>query len=534
MQVDSAFCARVDQLARAVGVTRASLLQGAYMALLARLAGSSAITIGATRTGRHPNLPGIERAIGLFIETLPVHRPVPPSMRVDAWLRDLQTALAEQESHAHLGLATIRKLAPCDDTELFEALYVYEGFPVDADTRRFADMEIAALEFRDTTHYPVAMAVVPQGDAGMTFSLTYLRSRLDDAGAEAFLRHLRRLLELWLDCPQARLGDGDLLDAAERRALLERSGHGADRHPQGRATLPELFEATVARAPDAAALVYGDTEIGFGDLDARANRLARLLRAQGAGPETIVAVALERSPELIVAILAVLKAGAAFLPLDIGHPPARNAALVRDSGARLLVSTTALATDIDHAGCTALALDDDATRAVLETMASDTLKPGERALRPDSLAYLIFTSGSTGTPKAVAVAHAGVVNLVDAQREGFAVTPADRVLQFASLAFDAAVSEILSPCAAAPRSCWRPGKSCAIRRVWPCCWRGPGSPRQPCPPPCCRGWTILRWPASPPWWSPARLARPAWCAASPAGGAWSTATARPRRPSARH
>src|SRR6185503_7303815 len=204
-----------------------------------------------------------------------------------------------------------------------------------------------------------------------------------------------------------------------------------------RGPLHRLFEAQAAATPDALALVFGAERLTFAELNARANRLARRLVALGAAPESIVALALERSVETVVALLAVNKAGGAFLPVDPAYPAERRRWMLDRSAARLVLTTSALAADLPATRAAVVALDEIAAEIEGED-------GGDLSVDVDieNAAYVIFTSGSTGRPKGVVVPHRGIGNLAAAQRAAFGVEPDGRVLQFASFSFDAAVAEV--------------------------------------------------------------------------------------------
>ncbi|HEY4746000.1 MAG TPA: AMP-binding protein, partial [Steroidobacteraceae bacterium] len=209
-------------------------------------------------------------------------------------------------------------------------------------------------------------------------------------------------------------------------------------------TLPALFEAQVARRPDAAALVCEDTTLTYAALNARANQLAHLLIAQGAGPEQIVAVALPRSAELIVGLLAIVKSGAAYLPLDPDYPAERLAFMLADAKPACLITSSVIAQHLPEA-TRRLVLDDPDIAGALARQPDTNPRDQDRTapLSPLSPAYVIYTSGSTGTPKAVVVSHVGITSLAGAQIERLGITPESRVLQFASSSFDASIMELL-------------------------------------------------------------------------------------------
>ena len=229
----------------------------------------------------------------------------------------------------------------------------------------------------------------------------------------------------------------------------------------------------MARTPDAVAVVFEDERLSYGELDARANQLAHHLRALGVGPEMVVGLCLERSLEMMVGLLGILKAGGAYLPLDPDYPPERLAFMLADAGAPVLVTRTALrahlpAHDTSSDGGVRI---DDAHIVRLDAdwpaIARQPTTAPATGLAPHHPAYVIYTSGSTGTPKGVVVTHGGFPNLAAAQIERLAITPGARVLQFASLSFDAAVSEIVTALAsgASSWSCLERSAAGRTRRI---------------------------------------------------------------------
>src|SRR5262249_20613087 len=235
--------------------------------------------------------------------------------------------------------------------------------------------------------------------------------------------------------PDVAIGRLEILSAAERRTILHEWNATARALPG--ATLPQLFAAQAAATPDAVAVVFAGEQLSYGGLDGRANQLAHHLRALGVGAESVVGVCLERSLELVVALLGILKAGGAYLPLDPGYPRERLAFMLADASAAVLISARGLRDRVDAPGVRRLELDGAAA-----AIAAHPKSAPADVLQPHNLAYVIYTSGSTGTPKGVAVTHGGIPHLAAAQIDRFAITAQARVLQFASPSFDAAVSEI--------------------------------------------------------------------------------------------
>ncbi|MBV8286313.1 MAG: AMP-binding protein, partial [Hyphomicrobiales bacterium] len=261
------------------------------------------------------------------------------------------------------------------------------------------------------------------------------------AGVEQMARHFMTALREVLLSPDQRLRDIEILDESDRRLLLE-GFNGAGR-PVAEATLPALFEAQAARTPEAAAVVFGQESLSYGELNARANRLARCLIGRGVGPEALVGLALERSAELVVALLGVLKAGGAYLPLDPDYPPARLAHMLADAAPALVLSAESVRARLPRS-LPILSLDGPELRAALAQGPDHNPTDPERTgpLLPAHPAYVIYTSGSTGIPKGVVVSHAGIPALAGAQVERLGLTARSRVLQFASLNFDASFSEV--------------------------------------------------------------------------------------------
>src|SRR5215468_1926656 len=265
--------------------------------------------------------------------------------------------------------------------------------------------------------------------------MEYASDLFDRASVEALAGRLVRLLEAAVAAPDVVIGRLEILSAEERRTLLQ-EWTATGRALPG-ATLPQLFAAQAAATPDAVAVVFAGEQLSYGELDARANQLAHHLRALGVGAESVVGVCLERSLELVVALLGILKAGGGYLPLDPGYPRERLAFMLSDAGAAVLISATGLRDRVDAPGVRRVELDGAAA-----AIAAHPKSAPADVVGPHNLAYVIYTSGSTGTPKGVAVTHGGIPNLAAAQIDRFAITSQARVLQFASASFDAAVSEI--------------------------------------------------------------------------------------------
>ncbi|MEV7551149.1 non-ribosomal peptide synthase/polyketide synthase [Amycolatopsis sp. NPDC089917] len=413
-------------MARAHGLTLGTVLHGAWGLLLGGLTGRDDVLFGSTVSGRDTGADGLETAVGLYINTVPVRLRWSPAETVAAVLRRLQDEQAALLDHQHLGLGELQRVAGVGQDDLFDTLVVVENFPRD-DERASETLRLTGVEVTDAVHFPVALIATPGDD--LAFSLKFDAARIDAVVAGQLAERFARLLETLTANPRLPVAAVDLLSPAERGRLADLN---ATSHPVPERTLAGAFAQQVARTPSATAVVFEDTELSYADLDARAELLARELRSLGAGPDEIVAVAVPRSAELMVALLAVLKSGAAYLPIDLDYPADRLEFMLTDSGARLVISEPGTASRIPSvAGLAQVSvLGDHAVEDVQGVAAG-----------PDDAAYLIYTSGSTGRPKGVAVTHRAIVNRLAWMQHEYRLTASDRVLQKTPSSFDVSVWE---------------------------------------------------------------------------------------------
>ncbi|MFV2114777.1 amino acid adenylation domain-containing protein, partial [Micromonospora sp. LOL_025] len=323
-------------------------------------------------------------------------------------------------------------------TPLFQVMFAWQN--TDDGELTLPGLRVTALPPPHTTAKFDLTLALAEHDGRITGSLEYATALFDTATAQRLIHHLRHVLTQLVAHPDQPIDQLTLLDPAERRELLA-AWNDATAYPVGR-TIPALFAERVAAAPDAVAVTFEGTSLTYRDLDARANRLAHYLREHGVGPDALVAVCLRRSPELIVALLAVARAGGAYLPLDPAHPAERLAHLLADGAPVAVLTHAATRATLDGLTTAPLVdLDADAHRWADRPTASPD--PGTR---PDHLAYVIHTSGSTGQPKGVAQTWRCLDNLIDWQlRYAAPGSPApERVLQFASIGFDVSAQEIWS------------------------------------------------------------------------------------------
>ncbi|MFE6410059.1 non-ribosomal peptide synthase/polyketide synthase [Streptomyces sp. NPDC057837] len=442
--------ARLRDTAQRAGLTVNTVLQGAWGLLLHHYGGGDDVVFGTTVSGRPAELPGVTSMVGLFINTLPTRLRVDRRRPLLEWLRELQAAQSEARRHDFVSLAQLQTWSDVPGgTGLFDSIVVFENYPFDAGA--LARHGLAVEQERDVepTSYPLSVVVAPGDD--VTVSLDYDPAVFDAATVEGIGASLRTLLAQFATDADRGLADLAPLEPADGRRLLDRlAGPGAH---LPRRTLPDAFADRAARTPDAPAVSAGDDHLTYRQLDERANRLARLLIEAGAGPERFVALALPRTADLIVALLAVLKSGAGYLPVDPGHPAERIAFLFEDVRPDAVITCAETSARLPDGPYTRIALDDPSCAARLAAASAAPVGDGERRARllPDHPAYVIHTSGSTGRPKGVVVAHASVVALTDWAAAEFTGRGLAHVVASTSLNFDVSVFEIFSPLLAGGR-----------------------------------------------------------------------------------
>jgi amino acid adenylation domain-containing protein/non-ribosomal peptide synthase protein (TIGR01720 family) len=421
---------------RQQGLTLNTLLQAAWALILGRYSGQRDVLFGTTVSGRPAELPDVESTMGLFINTLPVRIRLPPEAELIPWLQELQAGFVELRQQEHSSLMQLQGWSEVPrGTPLFESLLVFENYPVDASVReRTSEQDIRDVQLVERKTFPLNLVVVLGQD--LLLKLTVDSSRLDADTAQRLLAHTRAALE-GLMGPAKRLGEVSLLSESERHQLLV-SWNDTKVEPPRQACAHHLFEAQAARTPHAPAVTFGEEVLTYTELDQRANRLAHHLRSLGVGPETRVGLCLERSLEVAVGMLGILKAGGAFVPLDPTYPPARLTFIQADAGIPLLVTQERISDELPTSA-QLVCLDSDAQVLALQP---DTA-PASGATGED-LAYVIYTSGSTGMPKGALLTHQGLCNTALAAVTAHRFHPDSRVLQFASPGFDASVCEVFS------------------------------------------------------------------------------------------
>ncbi|MFL6237667.1 MAG: amino acid adenylation domain-containing protein, partial [Thermoanaerobaculia bacterium] len=432
VRLPATLVARVRESLRDERATLFMAVTAAFFALLRRYSGQRDLLVGAAVAGR--NHADVEGLIGLFANTVVLRAEVDDETGFGGLLAQVRGTVVEAFAHQDIPFEKlVQELQPERDLSrnpLFQAALTLHGAPLPHPALQ--GLSFQPLEVDTGTAKLDLSLQLAEEEGALTGFLEISLDLFDADVAVRCAEHLRTLLAAAVERPAARIADLPLLSPPEHHQILIEWNKETGALAAG-PWVHHRFETQAQAAPDALAVAAVDTRLSYGELNARANRLARHLRSLGVDAETPVAICLERSADLVTAALAVLKAGAAYLPLDPGSPAERLAWVLADASARVVISRAPLGLDgVEQ-------VDPEANRERLAVHAATDLGT---AVDGAQLAYVIYTSGSTGRPKGVAVSHAALANLIDWHRHAYGLTPADRGSLLASPAFDASVWEV--------------------------------------------------------------------------------------------
>ncbi|MEL6381658.1 MAG: amino acid adenylation domain-containing protein [Cyanobacteria bacterium J06626_18] len=449
-------------------LTLNTLVQGAWAIVLGRYSGESEVLFGATCAGRPPTLQGAETMVGLFINTLPLRVDVTADQTVDTWLQHLQTQQLEQQPYEYTPLVQIHGSSDIPRSlPLFESIVVFENYPVEPSLKQsIGDFTIEDITTAEQTNYPLTLfAISPAAEPRSSTSADLSASTLDlkvlydcdrftPASIKRLLGHLETVLSAFITHSEKTIGTLPLLTPVEYQQLITDWNQTGQAIPER--CVHELIADQAQERPDAIAIVFQETILTYRELDNRVNQLAHYLMDQGVKPGERVAVCLERSAELVVALHAILKVGGTYVPLDPMYPAERLRFILVDAAVSLLITANAAAVGIGEVA--GLAVEDafggnaHPTMRVLD-LTSDRTQINRHPIHPSThppihsqdLAYLIYTSGSTGTPKGVPIRHQSLTNLLTSMAQAPGMTAQDTLLAVTTPAFDIAALELFLP-----------------------------------------------------------------------------------------
>ncbi|MGG0792541.1 amino acid adenylation domain-containing protein [Brevibacillus laterosporus] len=428
---------RMNQIAKQQNVTVNTLMQTAWGILLQKYNDNQDVVFGSVVSGRPTEVPGIESIIGLFINTIPVR----VRCEAEATAAEVMEMLQEQAlaSRAYDTYPLYEIQAQTEQKQsLITHIMVFENYPVQQQMEQLGSssstgFEIVNVETVEQTNYDFNLIVVPGAEIGIR--LEYNASVYDQASVERIGGHLVHIIEQIIQNPQITMKELDLLTEEEKTQILEVWGNTAASYPREK-TIHQLFEEQVERTPHQVAVVFENKQLTYRELNEKANRLARVLRAQGVGPDQAVGILVERSLEMIVGILAILKAGGAYVPINPEYPEERIRFMLEDSGIKLLLLQSQLQERITFTGELVI-LD--------ESHAPDgdgsNLEP---IVLANNLIYIIYTSGTTGQPKGVMIEHQSVVNTIFWFSDRYFEQMNHKMLFMAEYTFDPSVDQIFA------------------------------------------------------------------------------------------
>lgn len=427
---------RLRDFARGSRVTLNTVIQAAWALLLSRDLQKTDVLFGALVSGRSAPLEGIESMLGLFLNTLPLRVDGTAGQDVGSWLQRVQADHLAARVYEHISLAQIQKWTGFAGRRPFESLLVFDNVPaVDRQA-----VQSAGFSVRDFVHstahtgYPITLEVFPEDR--LRLQLTCNTSRLERTAAARMLLHLESVL-VGIAGGTARVEDLELLTATERHQVMTEWNDTRTPLPSA-PLLHALIQQQAARSPEATAVVCGPRRLTYQELDAQSDARAHVLTRRGAGTDVRIAICAERSLDLVAWLVAILKTGAVYVPLDPSYPPDHLGFMVESCGASLVVIERRFLPLLPVVPARVVCMEDGLDAVPSAAFAGP-------ALSGDNSAYAIFTSGSTGTPKAAENTHAAIVNrLLWMQRE-FGLTAADRVLQKTPISFDVSVWELFWP-----------------------------------------------------------------------------------------
>ena len=417
----------IDEAARELKVTRNVLFQGAWSLLLHHYSNSNDVVFGGITSGRPPELTGVDTIVGQFTNILATRVKIDPSRKVSDWLSDLQMQLVEQRQHEYCRLEDIARASGFKhDEDMFDTMFIYESYPTKKGDVGEQKLQIDRPHVEEQTQYALVCYLSPQG--GLNLRICFDRARFRDEDVVRFTDHYRSLVDA-LSTGDKTVGDIQLVNPAEKKAILAQAHNPVVHADAGPVHL--RFEEQARKNPNRIALAYPGGTMTYADLNAAANRLAHRLRGAGVGRDVLVGLSLPRSPELIASLLAILKVGGAYLPLDPDYPADRLAFMVEDSGVGVVIASPDL-----H----------DCFPKVATVIGPNA--EGEDETNPEydtdlaQLVYIVYTSGSTGKPKGVMVTHGNLANYIEDTRIAYHIGADSRVLQFATINFDTSAEEI--------------------------------------------------------------------------------------------
>jgi amino acid adenylation domain-containing protein len=432
--IDKKLSSDVNNYCKAQHITLNTLARGLWAVLLSKYSGEKDLVFGITVSGRSPEFRGSDEIVGLFINTIPLRVKIDESQKISDWLKNLQLDEAKLRNYEHTSLIDIQKWSGISaEVQLFDNIMVLENYPV---SESFAssgrDLELSNLKFRERTNYPLTFVVTP--GQKILIEIAFDTSLIDEIIVENIFKHFTHLLQTVIANSEKPVSSLNILDVKETERLLY-SLNETFVDNSGDDCIHKEFEKIAALYPVKIACEDSFGSISYSELNEAANRAANYLLSKGINQEDIVTVIQNKTIDLIISILGILKAGAAYLPIDPSTPSERMNFILNDSKCRWIIS------DSDEYSFNSEVENKLISTSSIKKYDAVSKNPELKIFR-DNLAYVIYTSGSTGKPKGTLITHRGVPNLIRLMAKDFKISADSVILQLASISFDASISEI--------------------------------------------------------------------------------------------
>jgi amino acid adenylation domain-containing protein len=432
---------QINSYAQKHRITVNTLMQGVWSYLLHSYTGSENVVYGVIVSGRPDDLAGVEKRVGMYINTLPLHSTLNSEKQsergIAEWLQELQSDQVSSRHYQYTPLQEIQKFTKVIG-DLFDSLLVFENYPVSEIVKaKQWSLKVENMQMKEQTNYPLTIAIGSSDKINMNFSFN--AAVLKKEYAEEIRDHFENVLMQIVSKDDIRPDEIKLLTNNEEEKILKEFNNTFTDYPDYK-NIIELFDEKVSDSPDSIAVMFEEKQLTYKELDERSNQLAHFLISSGIKTETLVPLILERSLEMILAIFGIIKAGGAYVPIDPEYPEERIKFMLEDTGAKILLSSSKSKKNIPViAGLSVLSIDE-----LQSEISKHSTQKVKENIEPTQLAYVIYTSGSTGKPKGVMIEHKGVLNLSQSQKDLLRLKPEMKTLQFASIGFDASCYEIFN------------------------------------------------------------------------------------------
>jgi len=433
LEINSTESSTIQNFCKQNRITVNTLMQGIWSFLLHNYTGNATVNYGVTVSGRPEDLAQVEQRVGMYINTIPLITQFDPNKTIVSWLKEIQDQQLSSREHQYTALQQIQQWSGIQG-DMFDSILVFENYPVSkVIAQKQWKLQVEDLRVSEQTNYPLTLVI--QSAEEIKISLGYNSQLLDEEQVVKIKDHFAQVLGEVIKHPEEQCSQINILSKDELNQL-ENFNSKPVNYPKDKTAI-EIFEQQVRTTPDSVALKFKDTELSYKQLNERANQLAHYLLNKGVTPEMPIPICINRSVEMIVGILGILKSGAAYVPIDPQYPQQRIEFMLNDIGANIVVTDKSSEAKFNGGQTEIIDIETDWNK--MDAM--ETSNP-RRVNQSNHLAYIIYTSGSTGNPKGVMVEHQSLVNLILAQTDHFSIDANERILQFSNYSFDASVEQI--------------------------------------------------------------------------------------------